>query len=65
MKPGDMVNYTGPFGGPSVAGLILESKVHLNVDDQRAKQNVNIHKIFWGTHSMINWVLEKNLKVVA
>jgi hypothetical protein len=66
VKVGDMVNYTGrPFDGPSVSGLILESKVHLDVDNARAKQNVNTHKIFWGSHSMINWVLEKNLKVVA
>jgi hypothetical protein len=36
-----------------------------HVDDARAKQNVNTHKIYWGTHNMINWVLEKNLQVAA
>ena len=66
MKVGDLVNYTGrPFDGPNVGGLILESKVHLDVDNKRAKQNVNTHKIYWATHSMTNWVLEKNLKVAA
>ena len=66
MKAGDLVKFTREhFDGPSVGGLILESKVHLDVDDPRAKENVNTHQVYWATHSMTNWVLEKNLEVVA
>ena len=66
MKPGDIVNYTGrPFDGPSVGGLVLQSKVHLDVDNARAKENVNTHQVYWGSHNMTNWVLEKNLKAAS
>jgi hypothetical protein len=66
LAPGDLVNYAGrAFDGPRAGGLILESKVHLDVDDFRAKENVNTHQVYWATHNMINWVLEKHLEVVA
>ena len=66
MKPGNMVNYTGrPFDGPRFGGLVLQSKVHLDVDDPRAKENVNTHQVYWGSHNITNWVLEKNLEVTS
>ena len=64
MQVGDLVNYTGKsFQGPSLGGLILESKVALNVDDPRSKKNVNAHQVYWSSHNTINWVLEKYLEV--
>jgi hypothetical protein len=61
-----MVNYAGnPFDGPSTGGLILESKVHLDVDLESSKKNVLIYLVYWATHSMTNWVMEKHLKVAA
>ena len=66
MKVGNLVNYTGrPFDGPSTGGLILQTKVHLNVDDPRSKKNVLTHQVYWATHSMTNWVMEKHLEVAA
>ena len=66
MKVGDLVSYTGKsFQGPSLGGLILESKVALDVDDWRARENVNAHQVYWSSHNTINWVLEKYLEVSA
>ena len=66
MKVGSMVNYTGkPFDGPSIGGLVLQTKVHLNVDDPRSKKNVLTYQIYWATHGMTNWVMEKNLEAIA
>ena len=67
MKVGDMVNYTGePFDGPSVGGLVLQGpKVHLNVDDPRSKKNVLTYQVYWATHSLTNWVMEKHLELAA
>ena len=67
MKVGDLVNYTGkPHDGPSAGGLILQGpKVHLNVDDPRSKKNVLTYQIYWASHNMINWVMEKHLVVAA
>tara|TARA_R110000824_G_scaffold351344_7_gene538377 strand:+ start:128 stop:322 length:195 start_codon:yes stop_codon:yes gene_type:complete len=64
MNPGDLVKFTRePFDGPSVGGLILESKVQLAWESPEG--NVNTHQVYWATHNMTNWVLEKNLEVVA
>ena len=66
MKVGDMVNYTGkPFDGPNVGGLILQTKVYLDVDDPCSKKNVLTHQVYWGGYAMTNWVIEKHLEVAA
>ena len=65
MKVGDMVNYTGvSFQGPSVGGLILDSRVTLS-SDRAHGQDVNSHQVYWATHNMTNWVKEKYLRVTA
>jgi len=65
MKVGDMVNYTGhPFDGPSVGGLILESRVTLSAERSHGR-DVNSHQVYWATHDMTNWVKEKDLEVIA
>jgi hypothetical protein len=67
MKVGDLVNYTGKsFQGPSLGGLILESRARaLDVDDPRSKKNVPAHQVYWASHNTINWVLETYLEVSA
>jgi len=67
MKIGDIVNYTGqPFDGPSIGGLILDSRARaLDVDDPRSKKNVSAHQVYWASHDTTNWVLETKLEVSA
>ena len=67
MKVGDMVSYTGKsFQGPSLGGLILESRARaLDVDDPSSKKNVNAHQVYWASHNTTNWVLETYLEVTA
>lgn len=65
IKVGDMVNYTGhPFDGPSTGGLILESRVDVKLDEARGK-NVNSHQVYWATHGLTNWTMERNLELVT
>jgi hypothetical protein len=66
MKVGDLVNYTGKsFQGPSLGGLILDSRVALPVDDPRSEKNINAYQVYWASHSTINWVLGKYLEAPA
>jgi hypothetical protein len=65
MKAGDMVNYTGhPFDGPTVGGLILDSMITLSAEQSRGR-DVNSHQVYWATHNLTNWVMEKDLEVTA
>ena len=66
MKAGDLVNYTGStFQGPFFGGLILNSKIPLGFEGPREERNVNAHRVYWASHNMTNWVLEKYLEVVV
>ena len=67
MKAGDLVNYTGStFQGPFFGGLILDSKTGpLRIDEPREERNVNAHRVYWASHNMTEWMLEKYLEVVV
>ena len=65
MQVGDMVNYTGqPFDGPSVGGLILDHMVTLSTCSSQGIE-VNSHQVYWASHNLTNWVMERDLEVVA
>ena len=64
MKVGDIVNYVrNPFDGPSIGGLVLESRVTLSAERSHGR-DVNSHQVYWATHNLTNWVMEKDLEVI-
>ena len=63
MKVGDIVNYTGePFDGPSIGGLILDIQ---KSGSEPGIKHENFYQVFWGTHNMTAWTMEKDIEVAA
>jgi hypothetical protein len=58
-----MVNYTGgPFDGPSVGGLVVDIR---KSGTAPGIKHENLYQVFWGTHNMTAWTMEKDIEVAA
>ena len=65
VKVGDLVNYTGdPTSVAAVVnGLVLDSRVALR-GTVAQKKCLNSHQVYWATHGITNWVMERDLEAV-
>ena len=66
MQVGDLVNYVSePFDGPSVNGVVLGHKVISGPRSVQKKIASHWYQVYWATHSITIWTMEKDLEVVS